>query len=49
MSTNGKTLTKADIVDQIYEKTEKNRAEVKILVDSLLEKSAAREAGVRRL
>ncbi|GFK95335.1 Integration host factor subunit alpha [Fundidesulfovibrio magnetotacticus] len=34
---NGKTLTKADIVDYIYEKTEKNRAEVKDLVDSLLE------------
>lgn len=33
----GKTLTKADIVDYIYEKTEKNRAEVKVLVDSLLE------------
>lgn len=33
----GKTLTKADIVDYIYEKTEKNRAEVKILVDSLLD------------
>jgi len=34
---NGKTLTKADIVDYIYEKTEKNRAEVKDLVDGLLE------------
>jgi len=33
----GKTLTKADIVDHIYEKTEKNRAEVKVLVDNLLE------------
>jgi len=33
----GKTLTKADIVDYIYEKTEKNRAEVKVLVDSLLD------------
>lgn len=33
----GKTLTKADIVDYIYEKTEKNRAEVKVLVDNLLE------------
>jgi len=33
----GKTLTKADIVDHIYEKTEKNRAEVKGLVDNLLE------------
>ena len=34
---NGKTLTKADIVDYIYEKTERNRAEVKVLVDHLLE------------
>ncbi|MFP5223863.1 MAG: integration host factor subunit alpha [Acidobacteriota bacterium] len=33
----GKTLTKADIVDSIYEKTEKNRAEVKVLVDNLLD------------
>ncbi len=33
----GKTLTKADIVDHIYEKTEKNRAEVKVLVDNLLD------------
>ena len=33
----GKTLTKAEIVDYIYEKTEKNRAEVKVLVDSLLD------------
>ena len=33
----GKTLTKADIVDYIYEKTEKNRAEVKVLVDNLLD------------
>ena len=32
-----KTLTKADIVDYIYEQTEKNRAEVKILVDNLLD------------
>ena len=31
-----KTLTKADIVDIIYEKTEKNRNEVKKLVESLL-------------
>ncbi|MDR2488470.1 MAG: HU family DNA-binding protein [Desulfovibrio sp.] len=31
-----KTLTKADIVDIIYEKTEKNRHEVKKLVESLL-------------
>ena len=34
---NGKTLTKADIVDYIYEKTERNRAEVKVLVDHLLD------------
>ena len=34
---NAKTLTKADIVDQIYEKTERNRAEVKVLVDHLLD------------
>lgn len=33
----GKTLTKADIVDSIYEKTDKNRAEVKGIVESLLE------------
>ncbi len=33
----GKTLTKADIVDYIYEQTEKNRAEVKVLVDNLLD------------
>ncbi|MFZ5813653.1 MAG: integration host factor subunit alpha [Thermodesulfobacteriota bacterium] len=33
----GKTLTKADIVDYIYEKTERNRAEVKVLVDHLLD------------
>ncbi|MDR1490641.1 MAG: HU family DNA-binding protein [Desulfovibrio sp.] len=31
-----KTLTKADIVDLIYEKTNKNRNEVKRLVESLL-------------
>jgi integration host factor subunit alpha len=31
-----KTLTKADIVDIIYEKTEKNRNEVKKVVESLL-------------
>jgi integration host factor subunit alpha len=31
-----KTLTKADIVDIIYDKTEKNRNEVKKLVESLL-------------
>lgn len=34
---NAKTLTKADIVDHIYEKTERNRAEVKVLVDHLLD------------
>ncbi|MFV0423820.1 integration host factor subunit alpha [Oleidesulfovibrio sp.] len=32
----GKTLTKADIVDAIYEQTERNRAEVKNVVESLL-------------
>lgn len=32
----GKTLTKADIVDSIYEKTDRNRAEVKNIVESLL-------------
>jgi integration host factor subunit alpha len=31
-----KTLTKADIVDMIYEKTEKKRNDVKKLVESLL-------------
>jgi integration host factor subunit alpha len=31
-----KTLTKADIVEAIYEKTDKNRAEVKKLVENLL-------------
>lgn len=33
----GKTLTKADIVDNIYEKSERNRAEVKAQVEDLLE------------
>lgn len=33
----GKTLTKAEIVDNIYEKTKRNRAEVKSQVESLLE------------
>ncbi len=33
----GKTLTKADIVDSIYEKSERNRAEVKAQVENLLE------------
>lgn len=33
---NSKTLTKADIVDAIYEKTQRNRAEVKAIVESLL-------------
>ena len=33
----GKTLTKADIVDTIYEKTDRNRAEVKVHVEALLE------------
>ncbi len=32
----GKTLTKADIVDSIYEKTDRNRAEVKEVVETLL-------------
>ncbi|SKA74750.1 integration host factor subunit alpha [Desulfobaculum bizertense] len=32
-----KTLTKADIVDSIYEKVDKNRAEVKGHVESLLD------------
>ena len=32
----GKTLTKAEIVDAIYEKTERNRGEVKNIVESLL-------------
>ena len=31
-----KTLTKADIVEAIYEKTDKNRTEVKKLVETLL-------------
>jgi integration host factor subunit alpha len=31
-----RTLTKADIVEAIYEKTDKNRAEVKNLVEKLL-------------
>ena len=31
-----KTLTKADIVEAIYEKTDKNRSEVKKLVEKLL-------------
>lgn len=33
----GKTLTKADIVDNIYEKSQRNRAEVKGQVETLLE------------
>jgi integration host factor subunit alpha len=32
----GKTLTKAEIVDAIYDKTDRNRAEVKSMVESLL-------------
>jgi len=32
-----KTLTKADIVDYIYERTERNRAEVKGIVENLLD------------
>ena len=31
-----KTLTKADIVDSIYEKTDRNRGEVKKIVESML-------------
>ncbi len=33
----GKTLTKAEIVEAIYEKTNKNRADVKAIVENLLE------------
>jgi len=33
----GKTLTKADIVDKIYEHSERNRAEVKAQVEHLLD------------
>lgn len=33
----GKTLTKADIVDAIYEKNDRNRAEVKNVVETLLQ------------
>ncbi|MDD2966381.1 MAG: integration host factor subunit alpha [Desulfovibrionaceae bacterium] len=32
-----KTLTKAEIVEAIYEKTDKNRADVRNVVESLLE------------
>ncbi len=32
-----KTLTKAEIVDFIYEQTDKNRAEIKSIVETLLE------------
>jgi len=32
-----KALTKADIVEAIYEQTDRNRAEVKTLVESLLQ------------
>lgn len=32
----GKTLTKSEIVDAIYEKTDRNRAEVKGVVETLL-------------
>jgi len=31
------TLTKAGIVDYVYERTDKNRAEIKDLVESILE------------
>lgn len=33
----GQTLTKAGIVDYIYEKTDRNRAEIKELVENILE------------
>ncbi len=33
----GQTLTKAGIVDYIYEKTDKNRAEIKDLVEMVLD------------
>ena len=33
----GKTLTKAEIVEAIYEKTDKNRADVKSIVEKLLD------------
>ena len=33
----GQTLTKAGIVDYIYEKTDKNRAEIKELVETVLD------------
>ena len=32
-----KTLTKADIVERIYESTDKNRVDVKNVVEKLLE------------
>lgn len=34
---NGNTLTKASVVDYIYEKTDRNRAEIKDLVESILD------------
>lgn len=34
---NSQTLTKAGIVDYIYEKTDKNRAEIKELVEAILD------------
>ena len=33
----GKTLTKAEIVEAIYEKNDKNRADVKVIVEKLLD------------
>ena len=33
----GRTLTKADIIDYVYDKTDKKRSEIKVLVDSLLD------------
>ena len=33
----GRTLTKADIIDYVYDKTDKNRSEIKGLVEGLLQ------------
>ena len=42
-----KTLTKADIVEAIYEETDRNRVDVKTVVEKLLElmKNAIRKDG----
>lgn len=42
---NERTLTKAEIVDAIYRKTERNRAEIKVLVENMLDimKSAVKK------